>query len=92
MMKDEKMMDEMVQELAKAGIKKEQIDEKLTWGVMKLMLGVMKIKMSLKENGLMEDDSMEKLNKIMAMVAEKDADELHKMVHMGEEGGKEDWM
>ena len=92
MMKDEKMMDEMTKELAKVGIKKEQIDENMTWGIMKLMLGVMKIKMSLKENGLMEDDSMEKLNKIMAMVAEKDVDELHEMVHMGEKGGKEDWM
>jgi hypothetical protein len=92
MMKDEKMMIELVKELSKAGIKKEQVDDYMFWGVMKLMLGIMKIKWSLEESGIKGIEAKKKLDKIIAMVAEKSADELHEMVHKGKKGGKEEWM
>ena len=91
MMKNEKMMKEMEEELAKAGIKKEEIDDYMVWGVMKLMLGIMKIKWSLKESGVKDAEAKKKLNKIVSMISEKDADTLHEMMHKNDGCGCGDW-
>ncbi len=85
-MKNEKMLEMVADELGKVGIKKDQIDDKMLWGVMKLTLGMMKIKWSLKESGFDETEAKEKLDKIVKMVSEKDADTLHQMIHKGEDG------
>ena len=88
MIKNKKMLEELTGELEKIGIKKDQIDDYMAWGVMKLALGIMKIKWSLKENGISGDEAKKKLDKIIELVAKKDADELHKMMH---KSGEDNW-
>lgn len=78
---DEKSKEMMVEELEKLGIEKDQIDDYMIWGVKKLMLGVMKIKWSFKENGIKGEEAEEQLNKIVDKVWAMDADELHEMMH-----------
>ena len=80
-MMDEKMKDMMVEELEKLGIEKDQIDDYMIWGVKKLMLGIMKIKWSLKESGIEADEADKKLKEIVDKIESMDADKLHEMMH-----------
>lgn len=80
-MLNDKMKDMMVDELEKLGIKKDQIDDYMIWGVKKLMLGVMKIKWSLEENGIKGDKADKKLKEIVDKVVAIDAEDLHEMMH-----------
>jgi hypothetical protein len=82
-MMDDKMKEMMVEELEKLGIAKDQIDDYMIWGVKKLMLGVMKIKWSLKENGVKGGEADKKLKAIVDKVTSMDAEDLHEMMHHG---------
>lgn len=85
-MMDDKMKEGMMEELEKLGVPKDKVDDYMIWGVKKLMLGVMKIKWSLKENGVEGKDADEQLKKIVDKVVSMDADTLHEMMHKGDEG------
>lgn len=87
----EKMVKETTVELEKVGIKKEEINEYMVWGVAKLMLGVMKIKWSLEESGIKGAEAKEKLDKIISMVSDKNADLLHEMIHKNDKCGCGNW-
>lgn len=76
-----KISKKMIIELDKLGIKKDQIDKYMVWGIYKLMLGVMKIKWSLEENGIKNGEAEKTLNKIVDSIVKIDADDLHKMIH-----------
>ena len=78
---DEKMKDTVIKELEKLGFEKDQIDDYLIWGAKKLMLGVMKIKWSMMENGIEGAEADEKLKKIVDKVISIDAKHLHEMMH-----------
>ncbi|MCX6809286.1 MAG: hypothetical protein NTZ65_00820 [Candidatus Berkelbacteria bacterium] len=88
-MLDSKAKEMMTSELGKLGIKKDQVDDYMIWGVKKLMLGVMKIKWSLKENGIEGKTADEQLKKIVDKVVKMDADDLHEMMHKN--GDDCDW-
>lgn len=62
----------------------------IIWGVKKLMLGVMKIKWSLEENGVEGEEADKKLKSIVDKIVAMDAAELHEMVHKHCDCG-EDW-
>ena len=78
---DPKMREKMFKELEKLGIKKDQVDDYMIWGLKKLMLGVMKIRWSLEENGIKGKEADEKLKKIVDKVTAMSADDLHEMMH-----------
>jgi hypothetical protein len=87
MIKGKMLSEDLAKELEKVGVKKDEIDEYMVWGVYKLALGVMKIKWSLDGNGIEGNEADEKLNKIIKMISEKSADDLHEMMHKsGDEG------
>lgn len=86
-MMDEKMKEMMTEELEKLGISKDQVDDYMIWGVKKLMLGVMKVKWSLKENGIKGDEADKKLKEIVDKIVGMDAEDLHEMMHRNCECG-----
>lgn len=88
MFKEKELPKELIEVLEKAGIKKDEIDNYMMWGVYKLALGVMKIKWSLEEAGVKGDAVKKKLNKIIELVSQKSADDLHQMMH---KSGGGDW-
>lgn len=85
---DKKLKEEMAKELEKLGIKKDETDDYMVWGVKKLMLGVMKIKWSLEENGVTGKEADNKLKSIVDKVMAMSSDELHQMMH---KNGEDDW-
>lgn len=93
-MMDDKMKEEMMAELEKLGVSKDKVDDYMVWGVKKLMLGVMKIKWSLKENGIEGKEAEEILKKIVDRAVSMDAEKLHEMMHKHDDaccGHKGDW-
>lgn len=90
MAKDGKMMEMITSELKKVGIEKDQVDDYMVWGLMKLSLGIMKIKWSLDENGIKGKEADDKLAAIVKMVSAKSADELYSMMHHSQMGSASD--
>lgn len=86
MMKDNMMLKGLEKDLEKIGIKKNDLDDYMVWGVYKLALGVMKTKWSLEESGAKDADK--KLDQIIDLIKNKPADELHELLH---KSGKGDW-
>ena len=62
----------IVDELKKLGIKEDKIDDYMIWGVMKMMMGMMKMRWSLKEGGMKEADVKKMLDKITDKMIEMD--------------------
>ena len=74
-MMDEKMKDQMMDELKKIGIDEEMVDEHLLWGTKKMMFGMGKVMWSLKESGVKEDKAKEILKKMVDRMMEMDTSE-----------------
>jgi len=88
--KSEKM-EKMAAKLEELGIKKDQIDEKMVWGMRKMFMGAMKMRWSMKEHGMSDDEAVQKLNKIFAMIAEKDMIKWEEKMKDKMENGGGDW-
>jgi len=69
---DEEKKTKMMEELEKMGITKDMVDERLMWGAKKMMFGMMKVRWSLKENGMDEEKAKETVKKMVDKMMEMD--------------------
>ena len=58
------MKEKVVEELEDLGIEKNKIDNYMIWGAKKMMIGIMKMKMSMKESGMDKDETEKMMKKL----------------------------
>lgn len=83
-----KMKEEIMEEMKKLGIEERMIDERLVWGSKKMMMGVTKAMMSLKENGMEEEEAKETIKKMLDSMMQKEM--MEKSIAMMEDWKKEE--
>ena len=86
-MMDEKMKEQMMDELEKLGIDKDMVDDNVIQGSKKLMFGAAKVMRGLKAGGMDEDDAREKVKMMVEKMTEPEM--MKKIEEMLDK--KDDW-
>lgn len=71
-MMDDEMKDKVMAGLEDLGIDKDKIDDRLVWGAKKVMIGLMKMRWSLKDSGMDAEEVDEVLKKAVDKMLDKD--------------------